>query len=167
MSEYTVLTLTQPYATLAVLGLKQIETRGKRSSHRGILLIHAGLGPGYFGSEAALWEFCLSEPCRSALERVGIMSPARLPRGAIIGSVNQVDCVVTWPSWATVEPWFSGGRGGSQWLVPPPANSLERAFGDYTPGRWAYLFDNPRQFAAPIPARGMPGLWRWEGTIND
>ena len=70
------LTLTQPYATLVALGAKQIETRGRGFSHRGPLAIHAGLGPGYFGSEAALWDCCLSPPFAHVLREAGLPSPA-------------------------------------------------------------------------------------------
>lgn len=159
-----VLTLTQPFATLAALGLKRNETRGRPTAYRGPLLIHAGLGPGYFGNEAALWEFCLAEPCRSALAAHGITSPGQLPRGQLLARVNLLDCVQTWPSWATVEPWFVGEHDGQQWPVPPAAGSLERAVGDYAPGRWAYLLAEPHAFAKPIPARGLPGFWRWSGA---
>jgi hypothetical protein len=165
MTNWRVVTLTQPYATLAVLGLKTIETRSRRLSYRGPLLIHAGLGPGYFGSEAALWDFCLSEPCRTVLAAYGIMNPGRLPRGAIVGQVNQIDCVATWPNWATAEPWFTAARGEQTWQVPPPVGSAERAFGDYSPGRWAHLYADARPLATPIPARGQLGLWRWSGEL--
>lgn len=164
-----VITLTQPYATLVVLGAKWIETRSWATKYRGPLLVHAGLGPGYFGSEAALWDFCLSEFCRSVLAAHGIMNPGKLPRGAIVGRVNQVDCVPTWPAWATVEPWFTGARKGvgqHYYEVPPPADSNERAFGDYSPGRWAHLYADARPLATPIPARGAPGLWRWSGELS-
>ena len=163
MQEWTVLTLTQPYATLVVLGLKTIETRSWATKHRGPLLIHAGLGPGYFGSEAALWQCCLSEPCRTALAKHGIRNPGRLPRGAIIGRVELDDC------WPTADDGYvvtvdDGVMGFNIW---PAVAAEELAFGDYTSGRQAWLFSEPRQFATPIPARGRPGLWKWEGEIAD
>ena len=68
------------------------------------------------------------------------------PFGAIVGQVNQIDCVATWPNWATAGPWFTAAARGTNWQVPPPVGSAERAFGDYTlaagrtctlmPGRW-------------------------------
>ena len=47
-----------------------------------------------------------------------------------------------------------------------PLTSQERAFGDYTPGRYAWLLSDVRPLAAPIPAKGQLGLWRWEGAID-
>lgn len=159
MIEWTVLTLTQPFATLVVLGLKQIETRGRATAHRGPLLIHAGLGPGYFGSEAALWDFCLSEPCRRPLAQHGIWNPGRLPRGEIIGSVDLRDCR------PTAGPRGAEGTGPKYADWVHDLSAQERAFGDYTPGRWGYLLAEPRQLATPIKARGMPGFWRWRGEV--
>ena len=59
------------------------------------------------------------------------------PFGAIVGQVNQIDCVATWPNWATAGPWFTAARGEQTWQVPPPVGSAERAFGDYTPAAGA------------------------------
>ena len=39
-----VLSLLQPWATLVVMGIKQIETRSWSTAHRGTLLIHASKG---------------------------------------------------------------------------------------------------------------------------
>lgn len=42
----------------------------------------------------------------------------------------------------------------------------EYAFGDFTPGRYAWVMMNPVLFESPIPARGKQGLWNWEGEIE-
>mgnify|MGYP001004326308 CR=1 FL=1 len=149
------LTLTQPYATLVALGAKQIETRGQRLSHRGPLAIHAGLGPGYFGSEAALWDCCLSPPFAHVLREAGLPSPARLPRGAIVAIVNVTGCRII-------------GRepNGDATIMADDLSFIpilgdELAFGDYSPGRYAWLLADVRALAEPIAARGMQGLWEW------
>ncbi|MEJ7626723.1 MAG: hypothetical protein WKF35_07670 [Ferruginibacter sp.] len=38
----------------------------------------------------------------------------------------------------------------------------ERAFGDYSSGRYGWLLREPVLFSDSIPARGMPGLWFFE-----
>lgn len=38
----------------------------------------------------------------------------------------------------------------------------EIAFGDYTQGRYGYVFDQMLRFRKPIPARGMQGPWPWK-----
>jgi hypothetical protein len=37
----------------------------------------------------------------------------------------------------------------------------ELIFGDYTPGRYAWLTRNMIRFEAPVPFRGKQGLWNW------
>lgn len=153
------ISLSPPYGSLVAFGLKRIETRGWATSYRGPLAIHQTAAPGPKGTtEAALWDRCLSEPFRSALAAQGIGNPARLPRGKIVAVVELLDCVATWPSWASVEPWFTATHGDACWQVPPP--EPERSFGDYRPGRYAWLLSDVRALPAPVPARGMPGLWR-------
>jgi len=34
--------------------------------------------------------------------------------------------------------------------------------GDYSPGRFAWVLENPVMFNLPIPARGQQGWWNWE-----
>ena len=37
----------------------------------------------------------------------------------------------------------------------------EKAFGDYSPGRYGWLLSDPVQFAEPIPAKGKLGIWNY------
>ena len=168
MRDYRVITLTQPWATLVAIGAKRIETRSWETLYRGPLLIHAAAGLGPVGGKFGLVDLCHTEPFNDVLQAAGIRRATRLPFGAIVARCELVDCVLTWPSWATVEPWFVGARKGvgqHHYEVPPPANSNERAFGDYTPGRYAWLLADARPLATPIPARGQLGLWRWSGEL--
>lgn len=38
----------------------------------------------------------------------------------------------------------------------------ERALGDYSPGRFAWVLENPVIFDEPFPARGKQGWWNWD-----
>lgn len=38
----------------------------------------------------------------------------------------------------------------------------ERLLGDYSPGRFAWVLQNPVMFKTPIPACGKQGWWNWE-----
>lgn len=38
----------------------------------------------------------------------------------------------------------------------------ERLLGDYSPGRFAWVLQNPVMFKTPIPAHGKQGWWNWE-----
>lgn len=39
----------------------------------------------------------------------------------------------------------------------------ELAFGDYTPGRWAWILEDIQPLPEPVPAKGKQRLWNWEG----
>lgn len=161
---------TQPWATLVVLGFKRIETRSWSTAYRGELGIHAAKGLGPVGGAEGLRNLCYhNRAIFDALMAAGYyefnhsscLKP--LPLGALLGQVNLLDCVETWPSWASVEPWFTGEHQGRAWHVPPP--EPEQSFGDYRPGRFAWLLDEHCAFAEPIPCKGQLGLWEYGGEI--
>ena len=158
---YPVLSCSPPYGTLIALLLKRIETRSWKTDYRGPLLIHQTAAPGPKGTtEAAFWDLCFSEPFRTALP---MESPARLPRGKIVALVELVSCT----------PIGVLPDGTATYMAydefPPVLTAVqepELSFGDYTPGRWAWLLDKVRPLPTPLAARGMPGLWRWEGELG-
>lgn len=47
------------------------------------------------------------------------------------------------------------------WII----TEQERAFGNYTPGRFAWLLSNIRALPEAIPARGALSLWNYEGEL--
>lgn len=83
------LTIRQPWASLIAAGIKDVENRAWPTTHRGPLLIHAGMG--LDDDALAEWRDCL---------------PATLPRGRVIARVELVDCVRTSRSdWAIPGDW--------------------------------------------------------------
>ena len=154
------ITLTQPWSTLVAIGAKRIETRSWPTSYRGRFAIHAGKGPASYG-----WQY-LQHLCRSVEPFRTVLAPLihdghvaeRLPLGAIVATAELVDCV---PTRLLVE---CKGLGRFTQAGIPAAWELteqERAFGNYEDGRFAWLLDDVRPLATPIPARGAQGLWRW------
>ena len=133
------LTLTQPWATLVILGIKRWETRSwfpGPADRGGRLAIHAGKG----------WSADDREFAAELHER-GILpvAPADLPRGVVLGTVRV------------------GGLARTTTAVTfPDVSALEQELGDYSPGRYAWQFGDPQAFPEPVPARGMLGLWEWE-----
>lgn len=125
----TALTLTQPWATLVVQGRKRIETRGWSTSYRGDLLIHAAKE---MPRDAAIFA-----------EQLGLLGDLEhpLPRGAILGTVQVVDCVRT------------------EDLLAAGISARELAVGDYTAGRFGWLLEEPIEWDQPVPMRGQLGLW--------
>lgn len=168
------LTLTQPYATLVSLGMKKIETRSWSTSYRGPLAIHAAKGLGPAGGLDGLCDLVGTEPFLSALGdlvRAGELAAGvsyarpdwivtdRIPRGAIVAVCELVDCVTT--DYVKNLKIIRRNRGLSseyEWLW----TANEKSFGDYGSGRFAWLLADIRVLPEPIPARGMPGLWKWD-----
>ena len=165
------ITLIQPYATLISLGMKKIETRSWATSYRGPLAIHAAKGPGDLGSFKAMRDLCGTQPFFDALMRIvpdfdtycdrdAIFE--RLPLGAIVAVCEVVCCV---PTEAAEDGFFGGPRSietGFQRLWK--LTDQERAFGDYSPGRFAWLLSDIRALPEPIPVKGALGLWEYEGA---
>ena len=130
------ISLLQPWATLVVVGAKCVETRPWRTTSRGLLGVHASKG--FSRQQAAL---CLSEPFCSVLAAAGFGGPGDLPLGALLGSVSVTDCVPTdTPSLEAI-------------------SDQERAFGDYSPGRWAWLLEGACEWEE-VPCKGALSLWR-------
>lgn len=158
------ITLTQPWATLVAIGAKRIETRSWATSYRGPLAIHAAKGLGPVGGKHGLWELVWHPPFRDVLAAHAESRHmddilASLPRGAIVAVCELVGCEST--DIASKRDGLMYARTGEQW----PFSALERAFGDYAPGRYAWLLADVRPLPEPIPARGQLGLWEWDGEL--
>lgn len=142
------LSLWQPYATLISLGLKAVETRGWRMDYRGPLVICSTTGKSR--GERAVYDWLRmkqhqnSDACRimRALASAGIESLKDLPLGKALCVVEVVDCLPT--GMALNAPWLTKD---------------ERAFGDYSPGRYAILTVNCKRFVEPFSIRGKQKLF--------
>ncbi len=131
------LSVSQPWAQLLILGLKQYDVRRWQAKFRGPLLIHASKG----FSEAAR-RLCREQPYRQLLAGAGINSTADLPTGALIGTVQLEDCLAT------------------DQLRYERADPAELALGDFRHGYWAWKLTQPQAFAVPIPFSGV--LWMFD-----
>ena len=150
------LTLTQPWATLVAICAKRIETRSWRTSYRGALAIHAAKG---FPKEARM--FTLEPVCYNAIKaRYGGRDESQrvrgfpaYPLGMVIATCKLVDCL---PVEAT------GCLPGVFDDYPELDNSQERAFGDYSEGRWGWVLEGITPLPQPVPAKGALSLWNWQ-----
>lgn len=158
------ITLTQPYATLVALGAKAIETRGWALSYRGPLAIHAGKNLGPVGGKAGLGALVASEPFFTTLVDTVEHTPGvslvdqvvgSLPLGAIVAVVDLVDCVST----AMLAQVREIGRHRETVDVIWQMTDRERAFGDYSPGRYGWLLDDVQRLGEPVACTGRLGLW--------
>ena len=154
-----VLTLTQPWATLVAIGAKKIETRSWSTSYRGPLAIHAAKGLASVGGVSGLYDLCETEPFHTALR--GQDLPHVLPKCSIVAvcelvAIEDTDWVIKNHGAYKI---IGGGR--RHW----PLIDQERAFGDYSPGRYAWLLLNIRALPEPVPCKGQLGLWEYEGEL--
>jgi hypothetical protein len=80
---------------------------------------------------------------------------AALPVGAVIATARLVNCISTDRS--SRQEAASLRQTMEQW-----GGAHEISFGDYSPGRWAWLLADIVPLEEPIPARGALGLWEWK-----
>lgn len=136
------ITLHQPWATLVAIGAKQLETRSWITWHRGPLAIHAGKDPNHWPTyDVNGWGTEAAERCLEVLGQHGYRYPADLPYGAVIATVDLVDCI------------HSDGENEIE--------ADDRLFGDVRRGRYLWVLFNVTPLPSPIPARGKQGLWDW------
>lgn len=149
------LTLTQPFASLIAIGAKKIETRSWRTSYRGPLAIHAAKGfPEdarrlvrddwtFFGAlNPEYAEYAKTAGLKLVPSEVGRRTEGQLPVGAVIATCQLVACIQAETIMETL-----GER--------------ERAFGNYGPGRFAWILEDIQPLPEPIPAKGALSLWEW------
>lgn len=129
------LSLTQPWATLVAIGAKRFETRSWNALHRGWIAIHASAG-----FPKSCLNLCFTSPYGETLSAASLAAKS-LPRGQIIAVARLTATDRT----EAISKRIDGD---------------ELAFGDYTPGRYAWELDEVFQLPNPVPAKGVLGLWK-------
>jgi hypothetical protein len=151
------LTLTQPWATLVAIGAKKIETRSWKTSYRGPLAIHAAKGFPKWAREFTTQPICY-ESIR-VYHHIEPRTPYSLMPGYPLGFVLATCQLVN------VLPVEVVDNANNVWGVSlEPLSDRERAFGDYSPGRYAWILEDVKQLPEPIPAKGALQLWEFEGV---
>lgn len=166
-SEIRLLSLHQPWASLVALGLKKYETRSWATPYRGKIAIQAAKrwakDDEVEGIYQQLRDFGGTSDDINKLDQLlanFLMQGDDLPYGAIVAVADLADCLTM----KTIEPgkfiteWRSKEDGASYSEVV--LNPLERAVGDWQPGRYAWQLENVRPIAQPIPCKGAQGLRR-------
>lgn len=170
------LTLWQPWASLVALGVKTIETRSWSTKYRGPLAIHAAARrPPVLTSVGGWTVFSRSrvlDPYDTRMVCVETNRSVPLPLGAVVATADLVDVVpiVECPEYRRdARRNWSGtivcqGAPGTLWLAEPgPVHPIhdQLPYGDFTPGRYAWILDNIEALDKPVPAKGRQGLWEW------
>ena len=117
MAKYKVLSVRQPYASLLVSGIKDVENRSRRTNYRGTVLIHAGAKMhGVVSFLKTRHEFTVEEI--AMMTQMNEVDENDL-FGCIVGSVEIVDCVQNNTSeWAERGKWHWVCRNAKVFAKP-------------------------------------------------
>jgi hypothetical protein len=132
------LTIRQPWATLIVMGIKNIENRSWKTNYRGELLIHAGKAKDPYAMQAG------ERLCR----KYGLPFPEELPLGCYVG-------LVTLSGLVNME-----NRQVQSDITDLDMNNLR----GYIYEDFGFVLTNPRSMPT-IPANGRLGLFNPEEEI--
>jgi hypothetical protein len=124
------LSVRQPWASLIIAGIKDVENRTWQTHYRGKLLIHAGKQ--HDRNAVPCIEHCnrpACDGCPLEVSRQQEVVGLDLPHGAIIGEVELVACIKL-----TTGPWVN-------------------------PGCWQWVLALPKKYDKPIPYKGKLGLF--------
>ena len=98
--------------------------------------------------------------------RHGMPPIEHLPFGAIIGKVNLIETY----SFDKIKLETIINHSEDLYGIPDRCSMTkwgrivdkEKAFGNYSSGRFGWLLSDPVLFDKPIPAKGQLGIWNWE-----
>jgi activating signal cointegrator 1 len=142
------LTLHEPWAWAVAAGWKEVETRSWSTAYRGPLAIHAGKKHDADGK-------ILHLRMNSVRGCPAICPPFEdLPFGCIVATCRLVAVLPT----HLVE---TESRRLSKPFEPVRGWDLERLFGNYEGGRYAWILRDVVPVDPPIPAHGWQQLWNW------
>ena len=154
------LTLWEPWASLTAKGQKKIETRSWKAPDELIgqrIAIHA----------AKRMPVIAKIFCREFSKLLGLVTYTGSwlyylehgvgSFGKVVATAKLVDCKKILPD--TPNYAFYGDSKGETAI---PKDSLEYAFGDYTPGRYAWILEDIKPLDEPIPVKGKQRLWEWK-----
>lgn len=96
-----------------------------------------------------------TEPFFSVLDKAGYIFTGQFPTGAVIATCNLVDI------YEIGLDFLKRKTTGQVTYIPLPTED-ELAFGDYTPGRFAWKLEDVKILKEPITAKGKLGLWEWD-----
>ena len=133
LAQCRVLSIPEPMATLALLGVKRIFTTGRLTNHRGLTLIYT---PGRRGAQV----IHLPDEAVRALEG------RELCRRSIIGC-----CRIH-----LVAPT----EGLRRDIPAHGLTELEYRLDNYQQGRYALYLEDPQWLAEPVPCTGRGQLWK-------
>ncbi|MTI68090.1 MAG: ASCH domain-containing protein [Firmicutes bacterium] len=149
------LTIMEPFGTLIAIGEKKIETRSWRTKYRGKMAIHTSKNINKYSKNR-----CLEKEFMDLLKDkyIKIEEHKRVKYnfnfGSIIAVGELIDCVKMKEKHDNYALLDNGVR----------VEGNEFIFGDYRPGRYAWIFENVQLLDKPIPTKGQLRLWNYDIT---
>jgi hypothetical protein len=144
------LTIWQPWCSAIPAGLKKIETRGWPAPISAIgqrIAIHAAKR--WTREETDFWTSWRLQAGASelmAFENIGIAGVLEtMPRSCVVATAVLADC-----------------RRSEDLMADGLLTEREQQWGNFTPGRFGWMFSDVRPLTKPIPASGLQKLWNWE-----
>lgn len=144
------ISIKQPWASLIVSGVKDIENRTWATTFRGRVLVHAS------GSKGKKFKINLTdEQMKAAFSVISEQAiNGNFDFGAIIGSVEIVDCEFFHESiWAEHCGKRAWKRGNDYGVDDFPI--------------WNWVLANPILFPEPIPAKGKLSFWDYPNILAE
>lgn len=141
------LTLWQPWASAIAFGLKQYETRPRKTNHRGLLAIHAGkaMNEEVLASLGHIqWSDHIKLPLSRRYDQVGA---GDFPQGVVVAVAELEDCL-------TMDDELIASVGAQ-----------ERSLGHWEAGRYAYKLTDVKALKTPVAASGKQGMWTLDGDL--
>jgi len=139
------ITIKQPWSSLVVEGIKDVENRTCKTNFRGRVLVHAAAKPANIKYEIEGQASIKEIQMFSALGRAEEDDLF----GCIIGSVEIVDCVINHPSiWAEKSYRIYDGVNNNDYQII-----------------YNWVLANPIKFPEPIPCKGKLSFWESECEI--
>jgi activating signal cointegrator 1 len=177
---FPVISLWQPWASLVALGVKTIETRSwpaPKSVIGQIIAIHAAKR-GFLTHRGRFFDIgdytVERDDPRGCAEPAFLLRgrtlawPYRLPLGAIVATVRLAACLPITDRAIQGKPTISrhdGQFGYAETLWQDDGRACwsitdQLPYGDFRPGRWAWMFEDVQVLNPPVPFRGGQGFSR-------
>ncbi len=158
------ITIWQPWASLLACGGKRFETRSWATSYRGPIAIHAAKKSVFHVLDL------IPSPVLAEMTKRIRAGWKDLPTGAVIATAElvnvwhivhrpgrNVDKAKYIPVGAESMTTDKHDPAFGDYFVP---SEMELAFGDWTPGRYAWEIANVKMIT-PVSIKGRQGLWEW------
>lgn len=148
------ITIKQPWASLIVEGVKDIENRTWKTNFRGRILIHAGEDRKL---DKKPLDMVFNQKQLSVLNELYTelqLCQKHEKYGVIIGSIEIVDCVINHESvWAEKTHSWNWLKGD---FIPKDKRNVV----------YNWVLANPIKFDKPIPCKGKLSFWEFDIVIK-